>query len=112
MLFLEYVGTDFFSFRLQIGSLSSSAATVAITVGDEEEGAVNRNASLNGKGSNKNKPMRKAPPSNHPATTTSSPQPNSNQTSTNNSTPSENKESIELPSKRTKPIREHKGDIL
>jgi hypothetical protein len=31
----DYCGTDFFTFRLQLGSLSSAAATVAITVDSE-----------------------------------------------------------------------------
>jgi hypothetical protein len=35
---IDYTGTDFFTFRLTIGSLSSAAATVAITIDDEEAG--------------------------------------------------------------------------
>mmetsp|Transcript_4832 Transcript_4832/g.7354 ORF Transcript_4832/g.7354 Transcript_4832/m.7354 type:complete len:1127 (+) Transcript_4832:113-3493(+) len=31
----DYCGTDFFTFRVQLGSLSSAAATVAITIDDE-----------------------------------------------------------------------------
>lgn len=32
----DYCGTDFFTFRLQLGSLSSAAATVAITIDNEK----------------------------------------------------------------------------
>lgn len=82
----DYSGTDFFTFRLQVGSLMSAASTVAITVGDEEEGI---KPAINPRQTKINKPARK--PLN------------------------DNKETVEMSSTRpTKSTKEsfNKGDIL
>jgi hypothetical protein len=85
----DYVGTDFFTFRLQTGSLSSAAATVAITVGDEEEGVRSSpGAKPNGgaQAAAKSKPRK-------PLAST------------------ETKEAVEMASRPAKPSRD-KGDLL
>jgi hypothetical protein len=103
----DYVGTDFFTFRLQMGSLSSAAATVAITVGDEEEGMRSGTGTGNGSSAHQNGNHRQGT-----TATAARSKPPSRRAPPQTTAAGESKEAVEMPSRAAKPPLRDKGDLL